>query len=113
MFALWQCKPRRPCPAHALGAAGRPHPRRPLHPPGARPVKLFGLEEHVGFLGPGDRDASLYHAADALLLPSLYEGMPNAAIEAQVSGLPAMVSAAANADAPVAEGRRVRGPHRG
>ena len=40
----------------------------------------------------------LYAASDVILLPSLYEGLSNAIIEASHSGVPAIVSAAANAD---------------
>jgi hypothetical protein len=47
---------------------------------------------------------SLYHAADALVLPSLYEGLPNAVLEAHASGLPAVVSHAANIDGLVLDG---------
>ncbi len=34
----------------------------------------------------------LYQAMDVLLLPSLYEGLPVAGIEAQISGLPMIVA---------------------
>ncbi|MFH0900913.1 MAG: glycosyltransferase [Pseudomonadota bacterium] len=47
---------------------------------------------------------TLYHAADVLVLPSLYEGLPNAVIEGHASGLPAVVSRAANADGLVLDG---------
>jgi glycosyltransferase involved in cell wall biosynthesis len=47
---------------------------------------------------------SLYHAADALVLPSLYEGLPNAVLESHASGLPAVVSHAANVDRLVLDG---------
>src|SRR5205807_1750329 len=55
-------------------------------------------------LGPVTEMTSLYHAADAVLLPSLYEGMPNAVIEAHACALPAVVSRAANADGLVLDG---------
>ena len=48
--------------------------------------------------------ASLYHAADALVMPSLWEGLPNAVLEAHASGLPAVVSHAANIDRLVLDG---------
>lgn len=57
-----------------------------------RQVAVLGLEERVRFLGMrGDMDA-LYMAMDAFVLPSLYEGLPVAAIEAQAAGLPCFFS---------------------
>jgi glycosyltransferase involved in cell wall biosynthesis len=104
MFALWACKRAGRLPANVrVLLAGRT--RDALYTRVVRGlVKLFGLQQHVRFLGPVTDMVSLYHAADALLLPSLYEGMPNAVIESQVSGLPAIVSRAANADDLVIDG---------
>lgn len=67
-------------------------------------VKKWGLEEQVRLLGPISDVLAVYHAADAVILPSLYEGMPNAVIEAQACGLPVLVSRAANADGLVRSG---------
>jgi starch synthase (maltosyl-transferring) len=58
-------------------------------------VRLPGLECDM---------RSLYWAADLLVLPSLWEGLPNVALEACASGLPAVVSHAANLDGVVAPG---------
>jgi glycosyltransferase involved in cell wall biosynthesis len=104
LFALWKLRRDRRLPGNVrVLLAGRI--RGPAYARVVRAlVKLFGLGDCVRFLGPVTEMVSLYHAADALLLPSLYEGMPNAAIEGQVSGLPAVVSAAANADALVKDG---------
>jgi UDP-glucose:(heptosyl)LPS alpha-1,3-glucosyltransferase len=104
MFALWKLRRERRLPANVrVLLAGRL--RGAVYTRVVRAqVKLFGLEGCVRFLGPVTEMPSLYHAADGLLLPSLYEGMPNAVIEGQVSGLPAVVSAAANADALVVDG---------
>ena len=98
MFALWKCKREGRLPAHVrVLLAGRT--RAAVYTRLVRGlVRLFGLEEQVRFLGPVTEMVSLYHAADALLLPSLYEGMPNAVIEGQVSG---------------AAGNRVEGRQRG
>jgi glycosyltransferase involved in cell wall biosynthesis len=71
-----------------------------------RVLRWLGLTDVVRFLGTvTDTDMlSLYHAADSLLMPSLYEGLPNAVLEAHASGLPAVVSHAANVDRIVVEG---------
>lgn len=67
-------------------------------------VERWGLAQHVHLLGPISDVLAVYHAADAVILPSLYEGMPNAVIEAQACGLPVLVSRAANADGLVQSG---------
>ena len=67
-------------------------------------IQRWQLGKHVRQLGPVADVLAVYHAADAVILPSLYEGMPNAAIEAQVCGVPVLVSRAANADGLVCAG---------
>jgi UDP-glucose:(heptosyl)LPS alpha-1,3-glucosyltransferase len=67
-------------------------------------LRALGLAARVTFLGSVSEMVSLYHAADALVLPSLYEGLPNAVLEAHACGLPAVVSHAANIDGLVLEG---------
>jgi glycosyltransferase involved in cell wall biosynthesis len=52
----------------------------------------------VRFLGAVKDVRSLYWASDLLLMPSLYEGLANAALEGCASGLPAILSHAANVD---------------
>ena len=69
-----------------------------------RVVAWLGLSDVVRFLGPVTEMLSLYHAADALVMPSLYEGLPNAVLEAHACGLPAAVSHAANIDGIVVHG---------
>jgi glycosyltransferase involved in cell wall biosynthesis len=69
-----------------------------------RVLAWLGLAERVRFLGPVTEMVSLYHAADAFVLPSLWEGLPNAVLEAQACGLPAVVSHAANIDGLVLDG---------
>jgi glycosyltransferase involved in cell wall biosynthesis len=64
----------------------------------------LGLGDHVRYLEPVADVAALYHASDALVMPSLYEGLPNAVLEAQACGLPAVVSHAANRDTIVVDG---------
>jgi glycosyltransferase involved in cell wall biosynthesis len=55
-------------------------------------VESKGLSEKVVFLGQRDDVAALYQAFDAFALPSLYEGLGMVAIEAQVAGLPCVLS---------------------
>src|SRR5262249_42073127 len=69
-----------------------------------RVLSWLGLDDVVTFLGPVTEMVSLYHAADALVLPSLWEGLPNAVLESQACGLPAVVSRAANIDGLVLDG---------
>ena len=55
----------------------------------AKEMQLF---EHMQFLGIRDDVPSLLQAMDAFLLPSLFEGLPVSAIEAQVAGLKTFLS---------------------
>lgn len=55
-------------------------------------VVQSGLTERVSFLGVRRDIPRLLNAFDALLLPSLYEGLPVTLIEAQAAGLPCLVS---------------------
>jgi len=57
-----------------------------------RKVQEMGLERNVIFAGVRSDMAALYSAMDVLVFPSLYEGMPNAVIEAQACGLPCVIS---------------------
>lgn len=50
----------------------------------------MGLESKVRFLGARSDIPVILHAADAYVMPSLYEGMSIAALEALGSGLPAL-----------------------
>lgn len=67
-------------------------------------LRALDVERWVSFLGPVKDMTPLYHAADVLAMPSLYEGLPNAVIEALASGVPAIVSKAANEDGLVEPG---------
>jgi glycosyltransferase involved in cell wall biosynthesis len=51
-----------------------------------------GLSEVVRFLGARDDVASLMSVSDLLLLPSLFEGLPIVALEANASGIPVVGS---------------------
>ena len=55
-------------------------------------VRIMGLDKSVVFLGQISDTAKLYSAMDVLLLPSLYEGKPLTAMEAQYASLPVLMS---------------------
>ena len=55
-------------------------------------VKTLGIEDSVKFLGQRNDVNELYNAMDLFLFPSLYEGLGMVVVEAQVSGLPCVVS---------------------
>lgn len=67
-------------------------------------MRALGLTDHMLYFEPVREMRALYHAADALVMPSLYEGMPNAVLEAHACGLPCVVSHAANRDRIVLDG---------
>lgn len=55
-------------------------------------IKDRGIEENVRLLGVRQDVPELLSAADALILPSLYEGFPFTLVEAQASGVDCLVS---------------------
>lgn len=55
-------------------------------------VKSSGLEKDVVFLGVKTEVECYLCAADCYIMPSLYEGLPVAAVEAQCAGLPCVLS---------------------
>ena len=55
-------------------------------------VESLGINDNVLFLGQRPDADALYSAADVFCLPSLYEGLPVVAVEAQASGLPIVMS---------------------
>lgn len=57
-----------------------------------RKTEQMGLLDRVIFAGLRTDIPRLLSAMDAMLLPSFYEGMPNAVIEAQAVGLPCVIS---------------------
>lgn len=60
----------------------------PLRPDLERQVAAEGLSGHVHFLGLRQDLPSLLQQCDAFVLPSLYEGLPLAILEAMAAGLP-------------------------
>lgn len=65
-------------------------------------AKKLKIEKDVFFLGQRKNVADLLLAMDVFLFPSLKEGLPVAAIEAQASGLPVLMSSAITREALVA-----------
>ena len=59
----------------------------------ARLARDLNVGARVVFTGPQPNVESLFHAADAFALPSIFEPFGNVAMEAMASGLPAMTSA--------------------
>lgn len=55
-------------------------------------IKSCGIEDVVSILNPVMDVEKMYSAMDVFLFPSLYEGLGLAAIEAQTSGLPCLLS---------------------
>lgn len=62
-------------------------------------VAARSLEDCVRFLGVRDDVARILRGADALLMPSHFEGLPVALVEAQASGLPCVVSTSVSREA--------------
>jgi len=52
----------------------------------------LGIADRVRFLGPQREVPAFYGAADALVLPTLYDPFPNVALEALACGLPVITS---------------------
>lgn len=67
-------------------------------------ARLLGLADRCVFLGTVPRVESLLAAADVTLLPSCYEGLPNAVIESLACAVPVLLTPEANADALVTDG---------
>ncbi len=57
-----------------------------------RKIDVLGLAEKVEICAPVSNIADYYQAFDAFVLPSLYEGLGLALVEAQCSGLPTFAS---------------------
>lgn len=55
-------------------------------------AKEKGVYEHITFMGRISNVHEVIQAADVMLLPSLYEGLPNVVLEWQIAGLPVLVS---------------------
>lgn len=55
-------------------------------------ISEYGIGDKVSFFGSMEDISGLYQAMDVFVLPSLYEGLGIACIEAQCSGLPCVLS---------------------
>lgn len=59
----------------------------------------LGVSDKVHFLGQYEQTSVFYSAIDAFMLPSTYEGLGLALVEAQAAGLPCVASAAVSQEA--------------
>jgi glycosyltransferase involved in cell wall biosynthesis len=66
----------------------------PLQPVTEERCRTLGLSDRVRFLGLRDDVPALLSACDAFLFPSICEGLGTAVVEAQMAGLPCIVSEA-------------------
>lgn len=55
-------------------------------------IKKFNLEKKFIFAGESDKTYEFYSAFDLFLFPSLFEGLGISFVEAQISGLPCLIS---------------------
>ena len=55
-------------------------------------ARRFGVAHRVTFAGPQEDPRPYYGAADAFVLPTLYDPFPNAVLEAMACGLPVVTS---------------------
>ena len=79
----------------------------------ARRARALNVGGRIVFTGPQSDVATLFHAADAFAMPSLFEPFGNVVMEAMASGLPAMTSAfsgVAEVIPPSMRGFRVENP---
>lgn len=85
--ACLQALARAPGAAHLVVVGKDRHARRYQ----ARAARL-GIADRVLFSGAQTEMPPFYGAADALLLPTLYDPFPNVVLEAMASGLPVVIS---------------------
>ncbi len=55
-------------------------------------ARALGIDGQIRFLGLRDDIPSLLSSSDAYVMPSIHEGLPLAAVEAQANGLPTFLS---------------------
>lgn len=64
-------------------------------------IKELGLVEKVQLMGVRDDISYLYSLFDVFFMPSLYEGLPVSAVEAQAAGLPCVFSSGVPAESDI------------
>lgn len=69
-----------------------------------RLIRRYDIGDQFRILGPVKDIVSLYAASDWIMLPSLWEGLPNAAIEGHACARPLLLTADANIDQILEEG---------
>lgn len=89
------------CPRLRVAIAGEGPLRRGLQ----LAVDRLGLREHVTLLGHRDDVPQLLAAADLFVLPSLWEGLPYALLEAMAAAVPVVVSRVGGMAEVVREGK--------
>lgn len=55
-------------------------------------ARAYGIEKNIRFLGMRTDIPGLMHAADGVIFPSLFEGLPVTLVEAQAAGLPVLMT---------------------
>jgi glycosyltransferase involved in cell wall biosynthesis len=68
-----------------------------------RKAEKIGIISSVLFIGVTDRASDYMNAMDVFALPSLFEGLPLVAVEAQAAGLPVFLSDNVSHEAQIAE----------
>jgi glycosyltransferase involved in cell wall biosynthesis len=68
-------------------------------------VRQYKLADIVSQHPPTDQPEHFYHAADATVLVSRYEGLPNVALESLAAGRPVIISEAANTSGIITHGK--------
>ncbi len=76
----------------------------PLEEEIKKEIQTLGLEEYVQLLGTQIDIPGYLSAADAFLMPSLYEGLPVSGVEAQANGLPCFFSDEITRELDISEG---------
>ncbi|MDY6331089.1 MAG: glycosyltransferase family 1 protein [Fibrobacter sp.] len=82
------CAYHKKCPDSILMLVGEGELQNDIQ----KKVEEMRLEKSVLFVGVRSDMPSIYSAMDVFVFPSLYEGMPNAVIEAQACGLKCVIS---------------------
>lgn len=68
-------------------------------------INEMKLQKNILLVGRSSEVDAWYSAFDVFVLPSIYEGFPNCMVEAQINGLPCIVSDAVTKEADILESR--------